>query len=144
VVSSLCPQTKLAPSPILQPCIKFFFSLCLMLSMFSRWIRKRMCVFVVAKLDLFKHRVGFESGQGQIMGHLSWHISDSCLLLSRAGLTRVSLFDVSGRVCVGSGFGSKITVSTHPLHWLGRFRPGFFRACQVGHVEWPMIRSRTN
>jgi hypothetical protein len=58
------------------------------------------------------------------------------------------LFDVSGRVFwVEVGFGSKfmahtcpvnycepkITTRTHPLHWLGRVRLGFFG--QVGLVD---------
>jgi hypothetical protein len=52
-----------------------------------------MCVFTVTKLDMFKRRIGFESGQDHVVGHLSRSVPDSCLLLSRVGLACASLFD---------------------------------------------------
>jgi hypothetical protein len=49
-------------------------------------------------------QIGFGSDQGRVMGHLSRPILDPCLVSSRVGLARASMFDMSGFFGLGRVF----------------------------------------
>jgi hypothetical protein len=55
-------------------------------------------------------RIGFGSDQGRVVGHLSRPIPDPCLVSSRVGLARASMFDMSGFFGLDRVFGFRTVV----------------------------------